>query len=313
MNRIIQFFQKYSFFLLFLFLETIALSIMVSSSNYHKVKFLNSSNGIYASLYSAITYVEETFSLRIINVEQAEQIAKLSERLTHFTQENLRLESQLRAKLIVDSLKLDSISESYTLDESRLIVGTSSSDSLNIGEKADISVFRYRSAKVVKNSVGMLNNSIIIDKGEVDGVEVDMAVVSEGAVVGVVAYVSKNYSKVISLLSTKLIVSAKLQNSNFAGIVQWDGLDGSVVPLKNISYHVDIAEGDTIVTSGFASIFPDGVEIGVVKSFSNSVDGNFFDVEVSTAVDFNSLYFVDIIENIDQDEINELYIEDNGN
>jgi len=61
--------------------------------------------------------------------------------------------------------------------------------------------------------------------------------------------------------------------------------------------------GDTIVTSGHSAVYPEGLMIGVVKSFSQPEGESFYKIKVQLATDFKSIHFVDIIENLDKDEL----------
>jgi rod shape-determining protein MreC len=64
---------------------------------------------------------------------------------------------------------------------------------------------------------------------------------------------------------------------------------------------VDLTEGDTILTSGFSSIFPEGIEVGRIESFSLE-KGNFFDIKVELFTDFQGLFHVNVIRNYRQEE-----------
>ena len=71
--------------------------------------------------------------------------------------------------------------------------------------------------------------------------------------------------------------------------------------LAEIPFHVDLTEGDTILTSGFSSIFPEGIEIGTIESFSLE-RGNFYDIKVALFTDFQRLFHVNVIRNYRQEE-----------
>jgi rod shape-determining protein MreC len=71
--------------------------------------------------------------------------------------------------------------------------------------------------------------------------------------------------------------------------------------LSEIPFHVDLVAGDTIVTSGFSSIFPEGIKVGTIESFSLA-RGNFYDIKVTLFTDFQRLYHVNVIRNYRQEE-----------
>ena len=152
----------------------------------------------------------------------------------------------------------------------------------------------YLSAKVVYNSVYDLQNYIIIDKGSEHGVEEDMGVFASQGVVGVVQRVSKNYSVVLPIINLEQVISAKIKGNNQLGSVKWDGKSPLRAKLYEIPSHVNVVAGDTIVTSGFSAIFPEGIMIGVVDRAKHVENTMYCDVDVNLAVDFQSLSYVTV-------------------
>lgn len=71
--------------------------------------------------------------------------------------------------------------------------------------------------------------------------------------------------------------------------------------LNEIPFHVELLEHDTIVTSGFSSIFPEGIEVGTIESFTLE-QGNFYEIIVRLSTDFQSLFHVNVIRNYQQEE-----------
>lgn len=204
--------------------------------------------------------------------------------------ENERLYNQLRADYNVpdtaDGLKLDSI-------------GT---DSLSVYRR-----YKYLQAKVVRNSVSSKDNYIILHRGTEQGVKKDLGMIAQnGAVAGTVIGVSKNYSVVMSLLHSKSSISARLKKGGETGTLIWDGVDREVLLLKNISKSAKINEGDTVVTSGFSEKFPKGLILGYVKDIINDKSNPTFTVRVASAVNFETLQYGYVIDNLQKGEIDEL-------
>ena len=65
--------------------------------------------------------------------------------------------------------------------------------------------------------------------------------------------------------------------------------------LEDLPRHAKFTLGDTVVTSGFSSIFPQGITVGRVEQVSNSADGLFYRVKVALAADFSSLNYVYVV------------------
>lgn len=155
-------------------------------------------------------------------------------------------------------------------------------------------VENYLSAKVVYNSVYDLQNYIIIDKGSEHGVEEDMGVFAPQGVVGVVQRVSKNYAVVLPIINLEQVISAKIKGNNQLGSVKWNGKSPLKAKLYEIPSHVNVVAGDTIVTSGFSAIFPEGIMIGVVDRAAHIENTMYCDVDVNLSVDFQSLSYVTV-------------------
>ena len=64
---------------------------------------------------------------------------------------------------------------------------------------------------------------------------------------------------------------------------------------------MDVAEGDTIVTSGYSAIFPEGIPVGTVDEASVE-NGNFYRIKVKLFTDFRHLTYVDVIRNLQKEE-----------
>jgi rod shape-determining protein MreC len=153
------------------------------------------------------------------------------------------------------------------------------------------------SAKVINNSTNKQNNFLTLNKGSEHGIEPEMGVVSSEGVVGVVYGVSRRFSTVISLLNTSFRVSAKIKKNNYFGSLAWDGKNYHRAVLNEIPFHVEIRKGDTIITSGYSTIFPEGTMIGVIHDF-HIKGGNFYEISVNLSTDFKNLTYVNMIRNL---------------
>ena len=68
---------------------------------------------------------------------------------------------------------------------------------------------------------------------------------------------------------------------------------------------MNVVIGDTVVTSGYSSIFPEGILVGTVTDFSRE-EGSFQSIRIRLSVDFRKLTYVNIIGNLEQEEQLEL-------
>jgi len=162
-------------------------------------------------------------------------------------------------------------------------------------------------ARVVNNSVNRQHNFITLNVGLNEGVTQGMGVVCNDGVVGVVASVSRDFCTVISVLNTSLKISAKHHKSGIFGSLSWDGLNYREVVLRDVPLHVNIAQGDTIVSSGFSAIFPRNIPIGTISEFYKK-DGSFYTIRVLLLTDFKQLDYVYAVKSFDNPEITKIEI-----
>lgn len=265
MRNLFLFILKNHFYFLFLVFETIAFMLLVSNNNFHRASFINSSSAISATSYKYWSEVTDYFNLKEVNKQIAEENA------------------HLRA-MMIDSVKInDTIKVKVT-------------DTL-YNQK-----YQYVCAKVVNNSINKVKNYITINKGRKDGIRPDMAVISSTGVVGVVKEVSENFSTIISFLHVDFLLSARILKNGYTGTMFWEGTNYHIATLKDISTNVKIEKGDSIITSGYSSSFPEGIYLGKVKDFTIPAGENFYRIEIELSNDFSKLSYVYIINNLLKDE-----------
>jgi len=151
-------------------------------------------------------------------------------------------------------------------------------------------------AQVVKNTFNKKQNFLIINKGFNDHIETQMGVISNNNLVGMTSIVSNNFCSVISLLNTDLMISAKIKNVGHFGTLSWNGRKFHELILEEIPKHAIFQIGDTIVTSGYSNIFPEGINIGQISRYEFEKNTNFLKIYVQPFVDFTKINFVFIIE-----------------
>ena len=175
---------------------------------------------------------------------------------------------------------------------------TKSFDSINsIG-------FEVMTASVIKNSYSKTNNFITINKGSKHGIGIDNGVISSNGVVGIIDKTTTNYSRLISILNTNFLLNAKFKNSNYFGVLSWNGKDINKVQLKDVPKQAKIKIGDTIVTGGNSLIFPKGILIGYIQSFKLDNSENYLELEVNLSTDMTNIENLYLINNNNATEIN---------
>jgi len=268
MRNLIRFILTYHFFILFLIFEALALTLLFNYNHFQRAKFINSSQRVTGLVYAKIDVLNEYLSLKETNQQLAIENAKLN----------------------------NILQRAYRSDE---IFFYRETDTTHRQQ------YWYTSARIINNSINKQHNFLTLNKGSEDGIRPEMAVVAPNGIVGVVNGVSKNFSTVMSLLNTNLRVSVKVKKNNAFGSLSWDGINHREAILNEIPYHIDIAEGDTIITSGFSTIYPEGILIGVIKDFEVK-GGNFYVIRVQLSTDFKRLTYVSVVRNLKRDEQLEL-------
>jgi len=128
-----------------------------------------------------------------------------------------------------------------------------------------------------------------------------MAVISSNSVAGVIVGCSKDYSVAMSILNLDFKLSARIKSNGYFGSLSWDGRDYRYAILSEIPQHVLVNVGDTIETTGYSAIFPEGAMVGTVSDYEK-FGGDFYKITVLLSNDFKKMHFVDVIGNMKKTE-----------
>jgi len=253
-------------FILFLFLEVICFFLIVRYNNSQRLIFISSSNAVSGAIYQFSDNLKGFFDLSRENESISKKNAQLLQQLYRGTARTAEFEGQL-----VDSQ------------------------------------FVFHPARVVNNSLYNIRNSLTMNAGKKQGVGVRMGVITETGVVGWVQNVSNHYSKALSILHADVSISAKIKSQNILGSIRWIPPDYRIVNLTDVPQHYsNIAIGDTVVTSGYSTMFPADHPIGIIQSVDLVEGSNFYDIKVALSTDLATLDFVYIVENKFQKELEDL-------
>lgn len=269
MLRILQFLYRIRAFILFVFLEVAAVWMIVSNNSPQGAAFFNSSNAVVGSLLKKQADVVQFFSLADANEALTSENAEILEQLL-----------MLRVKPDSVSLPLDS---------------------------AFAATYEFRGARVIGTSLRFSQNYLTLNKGSKDGIKPGMGIFNPAGVVGRVKSVSENYSVAFSLLNTGLMVSSKIKSTDVFGSVQWDGKNSTEARLLFVPRHVKTQAGDTVVTSGFNAVFPEGIQVGVISKVEpDEKDPNYLALTVKLSTDFSKVSYVYLVENTQFEELDSL-------
>ncbi|MCR5215830.1 MAG: rod shape-determining protein MreC [Lachnospiraceae bacterium] len=224
------------------------------------------------------TYVYSRVEM-IANLKNVtEENKELKEKVAQLTEENSLLNQ--------NQIELQRLRELYALDD-------------------QYASYEKTAARVIAKESGNWYYVFTIDKGSEDGLEVNMNVIADGGLVGIITEVGPNYAIVRSIIDDNNNVSGMLINSGDTCTVEGSLslMDDGYVYVKYLNSSVEVKDGDRVVTSNISSKYVEGILIGYIKDVtmdSNNLTKSGYLVPV---VDFEHLQEVLII--LDQKEIEE--------
>ncbi len=259
-NRIIRLLKDYNYVVLFLALVVLSLVLMSRTSYYQSSRLLAWTNRVAGGWYSGVSSVGGYFGLKAENDRLAA--------------ENARLRAQMESSYV-----------SFVDTE------------FEVNDTVYLQRYTYTDARVIKNSWSQQNNYIMVAKGRDCGIEPDMAVISPDGIVGVVMSVSEHFATIMPVLHSDSRNSVKVKRTGISGSLVWDGCDYRYAQVVDVPTTHQFLEGDTIVTSGLAGDFPEGIPVGFVESAENLSGSGFYKMRIRLATDFNKIDHVYVIGN----------------
>ena len=272
MNNLLNFFVKHSAWFIFAIYVILSLVLLFKDNPYQQSVYLTSANSVSATVYRALNNVTSYFHLRDINESLQERNAALETELIELRNlmNNMALQSP-------DSLRQPALKQ-----------------------------YSFVMAQVISNSIAQPNNYITINRGGLDGIKPEMGVIDQNGVVGIVNVVGPHAARVISLLNPHMRLSCKLKGSGFFGSLVWDGKSPQLAVLEELPKHITFNKGDTIVTSGYSAVFPEGIIVGTIEGLARGMSDSFVSLRIRLTTNFSQLSSVRVITNSMKDQIDAL-------
>ena len=270
MDKLLEFLQKYRHWFVFLILETIALVTYLSGSLYSRSLGWYATSAVFGRVNELMTEGWSYVGLRPRNEELLRENARLR---TAYT---------LLARQMQDA------------EAHGLLPRLHATDSLPIDPSAVII------ARVVNRVTHTSEVYYTINKGRRDGIETDMGVMSATGVVGAVMAVSDHYALVIPVLNPKIRLACTLLGQEVSGtLTASSSPNANEAILSNVPPHAHPQIGDTITTSGYSYLFPEGMMVGTiadsVPARVKGSAGTFANYPVHLSTDFQGLRYVYVI------------------
>lgn len=259
-HRLITLLKRHDYLVVFLLLVVVCAVLMSRTSYYQSSRLMAWTNSVAGGWYQGVHGISGYFGLKAENNRLAAENALLREQM----------------------------SSSYI----------SYSDSVfTVNDTVYRQRYSYTEARVIKNSWSQQNNYIMIGKGSAHGISPDQAVISPEGIVGVVVSVSENFATIMPVLHSDSRNSVKVKRTGISGSLVWDGLDYRYAQVVDVPATHHFNDNDTIVTSGLANDFPEGVPVGYVEEAVPLSGSGFYKVKIRLATDFNKLDHVYVINN----------------
>ena len=163
--------------------------------------------------------------------------------------------------------------------------------------KSSHNQYQLLAGSVISRDYGTWTNTMIIDVGSGEGVEKNMPVITPSGVVGFISDVYPHSARVQLLTDPRTSIGAIVQRpeSRVSSVVRGNGNVPTEPQFVNIAKDADILEGDTLVTSGFGSIYPKGLPIGTIVSIHQNENDFVKYAVIRPSVDFSKLEEVFVI------------------
>lgn len=263
MGNILRFLSKNTTFLFFLILQCISIAL-IFSKNVMQKSWLAGQIATFNAWVSGYIDVGSSY-------------LKLKEINEGLTRQNKALMEQLYGK------------------EYRTLARTiNMNDSIKGGQ-----VYQLIDGEVINNSINRKNNYFTINRGSLQGVRDNMAVITPEGIAGIVINTTQNYALVQSILSVdKIKINASLKKSNYFGTLSWNGEDTRIMHLSDIPKYVPIKVGDTIITDGKSALFPRGKMIGTISGYEVNSQTGFWDISVELSEKMGQLNKIFVVKNL---------------
>ena len=269
MRNLVNFIWRYHFTLTFIGLELVAFFLIIQSNNYHQGNFFSATTSMSGGVFDFVNNTTEYLNLKEVNDQLREENAVLRARQN----------------------------EAFTNVTGRIVT---------VDDSVYFQQYDYVVAKVIRNSFNKQNNHLYLDKGYLQGIDPGMGVMGPDGVIGEVTTVTKHYSLVASILHQKTKIPVMLLKDGSYGFLTWDGKDPQFGLLEDLPRHIQLEEGDSLVTKGSSGIFPEGVPVGTVESYEEVPGSSFYKIKVRFSTPFHRVSYGYIIKNYRKTELEEL-------
>jgi len=261
MHNLIAFFRRFRIFMLFVLLQTFALSTYFKSLSFPRSQFVSSISTVSIAILEGKNSVTKYWNL--------------GENNRQLQAENIRLRRKISSSFIRLNNKIVKIDDSLYQQH-----------------------YEYIPGEIINSSCIKRNNFFTLNIGKNQGIKRGMGVFSDNGIVGVIHNVSAHYSVVKSVLTEGINVDVIIESSGAFGLLKWDGRDPSRGSISGISNDMKIKKGAKIVTRGGSGIFPRGLLVGRIEKLKPIEGKPLWDVTFKYSEDYRKIQNVYVVKNL---------------
>lgn len=216
-------------------------------------------------LFNKIDDYKELVNIR----EKYQELLPEVDRIDSLTAENIELRKQLEA--MKEELNIN-----YTINS-----------------------YEFLNATVISRNITYWYNTITIDKGSYNGVEVGMPVVNSDGLIGKIVSTT-TFTSDVKLLTTsdtnnKISIAISSGNNKLYGLIKDYNYNTNSLEVEGISNTETVSIGDYVYTSGLGGVFPSGILIGKVSKITTDEYDLAKIINVNPIADFNNINYVAIL------------------
>lgn len=278
MYRIVELIVRYKEYAATIVLTIVAL-LFISSGNDQRIRsFRTISVGIIASVESAFDWIPNPWKLEAEN----------------------RALRQLNRDLSLEAMQLRD-------------AGVKVEDLRKMLEFKESSPLKLITAEVVGKPTLQLRNYVTLNVGEKDGVKEGMPVITPAGLVGRVIGFDNEYCIVLLIINADSRIAARTLSGRQNGILTWNKEEELL--LQNIPSVMNVEIGDTVITSGLSSLYPEDIVVGLVKEVTEEQGTLYHRIVVEPSTDFATLeeaFVVRYVPNTTRIELEERVLDQTG-
>lgn len=159
--------------------------------------------------------------------------------------------------------------------------------------------YDFLNATVISRNISYWYNTITIDKGSYNGVEIDMVVVNNKGLIGKVISTT-TFTSEVRLITTndttnKISVAIKNGDKKIYALIKGYNYKENYLEVEGISIEQPVSPGDYVYTSGLGGVFPSGILIGKVENLTTDEFDLSKIINVTPSVSFNDINYVAIL------------------